>query len=78
MRTNIINTISFEGSPLLKQFIRANNIKGAFVHKEGERHWQIFEGDPDTQQGFLAGEYSRKRDAIKIRDKINELVKGAI
>lgn len=52
-----------------------NGIKTAFVEKIGNKHYHVYEGADETS-GFLAGEFSLRRDAIAFRDKIKEYIKG--
>ena len=75
MKAEFINSRTFEKSPLLKSYIEMNAIKGAFIYKDGN-NYQVFEGDPETQIGLLAGEFSLRRDAIELRNKLNDLIKS--
>lgn len=76
MKSILINTTSYnKGTPLLKRFLEMNGIKTAFVEKTGNRHYSVYEGADETS-GFLAGEFSLRRDAVAFRDKIKEYIKS--
>ena len=70
----MINTTTFKDANMRAAFVRMNGIKSAFVWKEGERHYQVLEGDAQALTGFLAGEFTTRREAIALRDKINALL----
>lgn len=73
MKNILINATSYKNSPLLKNYLEMNGIKTAFVEKTGSKHYSVYEGADETS-GFLAGEFSLRRDAIKFRDEIKELI----
>lgn len=76
MKNILINTTSYnKGTPFLKRFLEKNGIKTAFVERVGSRHYRVCEGADETT-GFLAGEFSLRRDAIAFRDKIKEYIKS--
>lgn len=71
-----INCTSFSGG-MLKRYIEGNGIEGAFVWREGPRHWRVLEGKPSEKTGFLAGEFKTKREAKSLAEKINCLILAA-
>lgn len=74
--SNQINALSLVGHAL-KWYLERNNIKDAFVHKYDERHYQVLEGNSESERGFLAGEFTTRREARDLRDKINAHIKTA-
>jgi len=69
-----MNSTIYANSPLmLKNFIELNGIKGAFIVKE-DGLYKVYEGDPETECGFVAGECKLKRDAVALKNRINELI----
>lgn len=65
------------GSPELIKYIEMNGIKGAFIHKEDEREYQVLVGSPRKQIGFVEGTFATRRDALALSVELNELIKSA-
>lgn len=63
----MINALTFQNKDMLEQFIKMNNIKGCFLSKEyvcnNRYNFHVYEGKEDYT-GFLAAEFTLKRDAI--------------
>lgn len=75
MKDNSISTLTFHDDGMAKRYLEVNAIKGAFVWKEGPRHWQVLEGKPAELTGFVCGEFKTKRAAKEKCNKINERIK---
>ena len=73
---NMNATIYSNNPPLLKKYLEGNGIVDAFVWKEGRGEWQVLEGKSVELTGFLAETFKTKREAVKLRDKINEVIKS--
>ena len=52
---------------LRTKYLRDNAIKGCFLakncHENGKQYYEVLEGNSDYQ-GFIAGEFQRKREAL--------------
>jgi len=70
-----ICTLAYKGNPLLSNFVSSNGIKGAFVHKEDKRKWQVLEGKPDEQTGFHAATFTPRREAKQFAEEIDSLLR---
>lgn len=75
MTDNSLSLLSYFSDGMAKRYLEMNAIKGAFVHKEGPRHYQVFEGNPSESMGFMCGEFRTKRAAKEKSDKINTRIK---
>jgi hypothetical protein len=60
MTDTSLSTLSYHGDSMAKRYLEMNAIKGAFVHKEGPRHYQVLEGNPSELMGFVCGEFQRQ------------------
>ena len=75
MTDNSISTLSYFSDAMAKTHLEYNGIKGAFVWKEGPRHYQVLEGNPQDLTGFVCGDFRTKKAAKEKCDKINERIK---
>lgn len=75
MTDNSISTLSYFSDAMAKRYLECNAIKGAFVYKEGPRHYQVLEGNPEELAGFVCGDFKTKKAAKEKCDKINERIK---
>lgn len=73
-----MSVLFYEHAPeMLKIYLCMNDVKGAFVHKEGPREYLVYEGDPATLRGFRVAEFFRYCDAKALADKITALINRA-
>ncbi len=71
-----MNATIYSNNPsLLKKYLKGNGIINAFVWKEGRGEWQVLEGKSAELTGFVAETFKTKREAVKLRDEINFLIK---
>lgn len=75
MTDNSISLLSYFSDGIAKRYIEVNNIKGAFVHKQGPRHYQVLEGNPQDLTGFVCGDFRTKKAAKEKCDKINNRIR---
>ena len=75
MTDNSLSLLSYFSDNMAKRYLEMNAIKGAFVHKEGPRHYQVLEGNPSELMGFVCGDFRTKRAAKEKSDKINARIK---
>lgn len=75
MKDQAISLLCYYDDNMAKRYLEMNGIKGAFVHKEGPRHYQVLEGNPSELTGFACGDFRTKRAAKEKVDKINARIK---
>lgn len=66
LKTNI-NAMSFCDKTMLNSYLEMNNIDGIFLCKN-DKVYEVLEGKADYC-GFVAGEFTFKREAITFIDK---------
>lgn len=76
MTDKSISLLCYHDDGMAKRYLEMNTIKGAFVWKEGPRHYQVLEGNPQDLTGFVCGEFRTKKAAKEKADKINERIKS--
>lgn len=74
MTDKSISLLCYYDDNMAKRYLEMNAIKGAFVWKEGPRHYQVLEGNPSEYTGFVCGEFRTKKAAKEKADKINERI----
>ena len=75
MTDNSLSTLSYFSDDMAKRYLECNAIKGAFVWKEGSRHYQVLEGNPQDLTGFVCGDFRTRKAAKEKCDKINARIK---
>lgn len=63
--------------PRVEEYLRANPVvKGAFVRCLGTRYHEVYEGDPESLQGFAVAAFTTEGEALQMAMDINAIIAG--